>query len=303
MASITSKGILNLAVVYVIWGSTYLAIRIAVREGAGFPPFALAASRVLAAASILFVWTVLRRGRLRPSRGELVVLAGSGVLMWVGGNGLVTWAETRADSGLAALIVGIMPIWAVLIESIIDRRVPSKKLMVSLLLGFAGVALLFRPVLREGIGGDLPSLVALVLAPLWWALGSIWLQRRPTKLGILAISAWQQFFGGLAFLVLMFAFREPLPTPTGEAWLAWIYLVVFGSVLAFSSYMVVLRLLPVQIGMTYAYANPVIAVFLGWMILSEQVTLWTFGGAAFVVLGIAGVLNNTLEKQRALSDV
>ncbi len=297
MTNITPKGILHLAVVYVIWGSTYLAIRVAVREGAGFPPFALAASRVLAAAAILFIWALLQRKRLLPSKEEVLVLAGSGVLMWVGGNGLVTWAETRADSGLAALIVGIMPIWAMLIEAILDRRMPSKKLMASIGLGFIGVALLFRPVLRDGIGGDLPSLIALVLAPLWWAMGSIWLQRRPTKLSILAISGWQQFFGGLAFLLLMFAFREPMPTPRPEAWLAWIYLVLFGSVLAFSSYMIVLRLLPVQISMTYAYANPVIAVFLGWLILSEQLTGWTLAGAILVVLGIAGVLNNTLEKR------
>jgi len=297
MERMPAEGALHLAVVYLVWGSTYLAIRVAVREGSGFPPFYLGAARVLAAAVLLFAWVLLSRRRLLPRRSELAVLAGSGLLMWTGGNGLVTWAETRADSGLAALMVGSMPIWALLIESVLDRRVPGPRLAASVLLGFGGVSLLFRPVIVGGVGGDLPSMIALLGAPLSWALGSVWVARRTPGLGVLALVGWQHLFGGAGFLVLAFLGREPFPAPVGEAWAAWAYLVLLGSALAFSSYMSALRLLPLQVVMTYTYANPVIAMLLGWMVLGERVTAWTFAGALLVVAGIAGVLNNSLEKR------
>ncbi len=123
-------GLLCLLVTYVVWGSTYLAIRVAVSEGAGWGPFWLGASRVFVAAAILLAVCLFRRVRIRPIRAViLIVIAGSGVLMWVGGNGAVNWAEQRIDSGLAALVVGAMPMWVVLIESIVDRRRPSTHLV------------------------------------------------------------------------------------------------------------------------------------------------------------------------------
>ncbi|GAG31434.1 unnamed protein product, partial [marine sediment metagenome] len=129
-------GLLNLLVTYVVWGSTYLAIRVAVREGAGWGPFWLGATRTLAAAAVLFAFNALRGARLKPTRVELGILAATGILLWVGGNGAVNWAEQRIDSGLAALIVGTMPIWVALMESMIDRRRPSFLLSVSLVVGF-----------------------------------------------------------------------------------------------------------------------------------------------------------------------
>jgi drug/metabolite transporter (DMT)-like permease len=290
--SLSRAGLLHLLVVYVVWGSTYLAIRVAVREGAGFPPFTLAFMRVVVASAILFTWAALRGDRLRLSRAEFLLMLGSGVLLWVGGNGLVSWAETRASSGLAALLVAAMPIWGELINSAVDRRLPSGRMTGSILLGFAGVAVLSYPILRQGTTADVLGVVALLLAPFFWALGSIWFQRRKPDLSIRAVSAWQQICGGLGFLVVILLRGEPLPTPTGAAWAAWGYLVVFGSVVAFTSYMATLRLLPYQIVMTYAYANPVIAVFLGWLILGEAVTAYTLSGAALVVAGVAGIFNN-----------
>jgi drug/metabolite transporter (DMT)-like permease len=290
--SLSRAGLLHLLVVYLVWGSTYLAIRVAVREGAGFPPFTLAFMRVAVASSILFAWAALRRDRLRLSRQEFLLMLGSGVLLWVGGNGLVTWAEMRASSGLAALLVAAMPIWGELINSTIDRRLPSGKMGASILLGFAGVGVLSYPILRQGTTADVLGVVALLLAPFFWALGSIWFQRRKPDLTVRSISAWQQFCGGLGFLVVILLRREPLPVPTAEAWAAWGYLVIFGSVIAFTSYMATLRLLPYRIVMTYAYINPVIAVFLGWVILRESVTLYTLTGAGLVVAGVAGIFNN-----------
>lgn len=285
-------GLLNLLVVYVVWGSTYLAIRVAVREGAGFPPFFMAMMRVFAASAFLLGWARLKHERLRLTRAEFLLLGGSGLLLWVGGNGLVTWAEMRASSGLAALLVAAMPIWGELISMIWDRRPPAAKMAGSILLGFLGVGLLTWPILRTGIRADVLAVVALLLAPLFWALGSIWYQRRRTALSTRAVAGWQQLLGGAGFLVMVLLRGEPWPTPTGQAWLAWAYLTVFGSVIAFTAYMTTLQRLPYRIVMTYAYANPVIAVFLGWLLLGEAVTGWTLAGAGLVVAGVAGIFNN-----------
>jgi drug/metabolite transporter (DMT)-like permease len=291
-ARLDRRGLAHLAVVYLVWGSTYLAIRVAVREDAGFPPFIMASLRTLVAAGILLAWARLRRERVRVSRGEFGLLAVTGALLWLGGNGLVTMAEQHTDSGLAALLVAAMPIWAELIAIVLDRRLPKWKTVGSVLIGFAGVAVLSWPILRTGTRADVLGVIALLAAPFFWALGSIWLQRRRLGLGVIAISGWQQALGGASLLVMSLATREPLPAPTGEAWLAWGYLVLFGSVLAFTSYMNTLRRLPYRVVMTYSYANPVIAVFLGWLILGERVTLWTLGGAALVVAGVAGIFQN-----------
>jgi drug/metabolite transporter (DMT)-like permease len=286
------RGLAHLAVVYVIWGSTYLGIRIAVREGSGFPPFVMACLRTEVAALILLVWAALRRERWRLTRGELALLTGTGTLLWVGGNGLVSWAEMRTASGLAALLVAAMPIWSELIAMVVDRRLPAWRMIGSIALGFAGVGVLSWPILRQGTRGDVLAVIGLLLAPLFWAAGSIWLQRRRPDLGVRVISGWQHALGGLGLLVASRLHGEPLPQPTGEAWLAWSYLVVFGSVIAFTSYMAAIRLLPYTIVATYTYANPVIAVILGWLILRETVTVWTLAGSVFVVAGIAGVFHN-----------
>jgi len=285
-------GLLNLMVVYLVWGSTYLAIRVAVRDGAGFPPFTMALMRVVAAAAILLGWACLKGLRVRLQRREFVLLLGSGILLWVGGNGLVTWAEMRTASGLAALLVGAMPIYGEAITSLVDRRMPTAKMVASIFLGFAGVGVLSWPVLRHGSTGDVLSVIALLLAPLFWSMGSLWFQRRKPDLSIVVVSGYQQLLGGVGFAVVVLLRQEPLPAPTGEAWLAWAYLVVFGSVIAFTSYMVTLRSLPYQVVMTYAYVNPVIAVFLGWLILGEEVTVWTLAGATLVIAGVAGIFNN-----------
>ena len=279
-------------VVYVVWGSTYLGIRLAVREGSGFPPFLMATLRVFVASAVLLAWARLKGERIRLQRGEWILLLGSGLLLWVGGNGLVTWAELRASSGLAALLVAAMPIWGEAITMVLDRRLPTAKTVGSIALGFLGVGLLTWPILRDGVRADIMAVVALLLAPFFWALGSIWFQRHKTDLGIKAASGWQQLLGGAGMLAVALGRGEPMPTPTGEAWAAWAYLTVFGSIIAFTSYMTTLRRLPYRIVMTYAYANPVIAVCLGWLILGEAVTVWTLAGAGLVVAGVAGIFNN-----------
>jgi drug/metabolite transporter (DMT)-like permease len=296
-------GLLCLLVTYVVWGSTYLAIRVAVREGAGWGPFWLGASRVLVAAAVLFILNALRGARLRPNRTELGMLAVTGLLLWVGGNGAVSWAEQRMDSGLAALIVGTMPIWVALMESLIDRSRPSLLLSSSLVIGFAGLVVLTYPMLEGGVRSDLVGVIAVVFAAVSWGFGSIIVNRRPMKFDPIVIAGWQQLVGGFGFVVVALMVSEPAPQPTTEAWAAWAYLVVFGSLIAYTCFVYALKLLPTTVVMTYAYVNPVIAVLLGWVILSEPVTGYTLVGMALIVGGVYGVFREKGKRQTPNSEV
>lgn len=292
-------GLGNLFVVYLVWSSTYLAIRIAVREGSGFPPFTMGLMRAILGGVILLSWSWLAKQRIKLNRREMIVLAISGILLWVGGNGLVTFAEQRSESGLAALLVSASPIWAAAIEAVIDRKLPSGMLLLSLLIGFGGIALLTVPTLSTGIHADTIAILALVGAPITWASGSVLQARNKVNLPPRVSSAYQMLFGAIGFLVIVFLRQEPMPTPNREAWLAWAYLVIFGT-LAFTSYVTALKLLPTRIVMTYAYVNPVLAILLGHFVLGEEITIFTIGGSALVLLGVAGVFRERLGKQPAL---
>ena len=291
MATPRFRGLCHLIVVYVVWGSTYLAIRIAVREGSGFPAFTMAGMRVAAASLILFSWVALSGKSLRVGRRELGVLAVSGVLLWLGGNGLVSWAERRAQSGYSALLIGALPVWVAIMESIIDRRAPTWRLVAALLVGLAGVAVLNGPVILNGSSQDLYAAVALIAAAVSWGLGTILQKRRARSLGAEVSSGYQQLAGGVALFLVAFLTDEPRPAPIPEAWAAWGYLVVLGGVIAFTSFIKALRLLSTSIVMTYAYVNPVVAVVLGRVILGEPITVWTIGGTVLIVLGVMGVFH------------
>lgn len=292
LTDLNLSGLLHLLVVYVVWGSTYLAIRVGVREGAGFPPFMMGAMRMLAGGGLLILWAVITRQRIRLTWREIGLLAASGLLLWSGGNGLVMWAEQRIISAFAALIISATPIWVAVIEAIIDRKMPSLFFVISLLTGFAGIGVLVAPVLISGVKADILGVLALLLATISWGSGSILQKRQPVHVTPQVSSAYQHLFGGLGFILALLFFKEPLPTPTAEAWIAWGYLVVIGSVFAFTSYVQAIRLLPMKIVVTYAYVNPVIAMFLGWLILREPLTIWTYAGAALVLLGVAGIFRS-----------
>jgi drug/metabolite transporter (DMT)-like permease len=285
------RGIFHLIVVYLVWGSTYLAIRIGVREGSGFPPFTMAAMRVIAASIILFSWAALARKGLKVGRRELGVLFVSGVLLWVGGNGMVSWAERSADSGYSALLIAALPLWVAIMESIIDRRAPSIRLIGALLIGLAGVGVLNGPVIMEGADQDIYAAIALITAAILWGLGAMFQRRKALSLEPEVSSAYQQMFGGFGLIVAATLTNEPTPTPIPEAWAAWVYLVIFGGVFAFTSFIKALRLLPINVVMTYAYVNPVVAVILGRVILGEPITMWTIGGSTLIILGVMGVFH------------
>lgn len=290
-------GLANLLVVYIVWSSTYLAIRLAVREGAGFPPFTLGLLRALPAGLILLAFGALRHQRLRITWREARVLAFSGLMLWLGGNGLVTFAEQRAASGLAALLVAASPIWTAIFEAALDRRRPSGTLMFSLLVGFSGIGLLATPEIRSGAEADVIAVAALIAATILWAIGSLAQARISLDLSARVNAGYQMLFGAIGFAVVAWLAGEPTPTPTAQATWAYLYLMLVGSVLTFTSYITALRTLPTRIVMTYAYVNPVLAVILGWMVLNEQITIWTVVGSLLVLLGVAGVFRERRTKQ------
>ncbi len=282
-------GLTNLFIVYIVWGSTYLAIRYAVREGGGFAPFSLGAIRVSIAGLILFILGLLSNQRMRPSKQEWTTLILSGLLLWVGGNGMVIWAEQRTDSGLTALVIAITPIWVAIIETIIDRKWPSFRMITALMIGFLGIVVLSIPVLISGVQAELSSILGLLLAGISWGSGSILQNRRPVQLAPQVNSAYQHLIGSLGFGAMAWLLKEPLPTPSQDAWIALVYLILFGSVISFTAYVTALKQLPTKIVMTYAYVNPAIAIFLGWIFLREPITGWTLGGAALIFLGVTGI--------------
>lgn len=175
-------GLFHLFVIYIIWGSTYLAIRVAVRDGSGFPPFSMGATRLLAAGGLLLLGAALTRQKLRLSKDEFKVLALSGMLLWAGGNGLVNWAEQRADSGYAALLVATTPLWVAVMEAFLDRKMPSMLLAAALLTGLGGITLLTAPALKTGTHADILSVIALIIAPVSWGVGMLLQRRRPVAL-------------------------------------------------------------------------------------------------------------------------
>ncbi len=284
------SGYVHLVVIYLVWGSTYLAIRIGVQDSGGFPPLIMASSRGLVGSFILFVLIKSVWGqRLRLERTHLKFLAITGLLLFMCGTGGVSFAETMVGSGFAALIIGGTPLMVATIETIIDRQYPSVLFIVSLIIGLAGIAILNGPAIILRDTAQIKGVVILVLASFSWASATIIQKRKLMGSSPIMNSAYQQLIGGCGLLILSATLGEPVPTPTTHAWIAWGFLVVFGSVIAFTSYVYALQALPTNIVMTYAYVNPIIAVYLGWLVLDEKVTAWTLFGAGLIILGVIGV--------------
>lgn len=297
---IDPTGVANLFVVYIFWSTTYLAIRLVVREGAGFGPFAAGILRMFLAAPILIAWMRLRKERIKLERREWLVVAASGLLLWTGGNGMVMVGEMRADSGIAALTVAAAPIWVALIESVLDRRMPSLQLLLSLLVGFVGIVFISMPTLRSGVRADVIAVLALIAASFCWAAGSIVQSRNPLDLSPQVNSGYQHLFGGVGFLLLYWFTAEALPSPTAEAWWAILYLVLIGSVLTFTAFIQALRLLPTSLAMTYAYVNPVLAVGLGALVLKEEISVWMLSGALMVLISVASIFRQRARHNAAM---
>jgi drug/metabolite transporter (DMT)-like permease len=280
-----------LATVYVVWGSTYLAIRVMVET---MPPLLAAGVRFGVAGAIFLLVLRLRGGpgKVRASRRELLGAALIGNLLCFGGNGLVTVAERDVPSGLAALIIGSVPLWVVVLRSVHGDRVPRSTLA-GVLVGFAGLAVLVLPGDRPG-HAPLGWLLVIVAASISWAAGSFYSRRTPLPNEALVSTGWQMLFGGGGMVLVGTLTGEwsglDLERFSADSLLAFGYLIVFGSLLAFTAYVWLLRNAPISTVATYAFVNPVIAIFLGWAILGEEITPTVVAGAAAIVLSVAAVV-------------
>ena len=272
---------------YVIWGSTYYAMRVALEA---LPPYSMAAPRFTIAGALLFV-VLLLRGAALPKPREWLACAAVGTLLLVMGNGFVALAERSVDSGTAATIVATMPLWMAGIGWLWGER-PKARELLGLAFGFAGVAVLNSgsELTLRGVDG-----LAVVLAPVAWAVGSLWSKRLPMPSGLMS-TACQMILGGLAMFVVAFARGERVHWPvSGRALAAVGYLIVFGSLIAFSAYGFLLRATRPLIATSYAYVNPLVALAIGAAIGGERLTARKLGACA---LTVAGVLIVTLSRQR-----
>lgn len=291
-----------LAVVYVVWGSTYLAIRVVVE--ADIPPMLAMAARFLVAATLLAAFLVAKSGvrRLRVTKRELLGAGVVGVLLLSLGNGAVAVAEQTVPSGLAALLVAAVPLWLILLR-VGGGDHPRLMTWVGVLLGFAGVALL---ALSGGNTSAKPlSVGILVLGTISWAVGSRYSPRLGLPSDPLVATVYEMAVGGIGMVLIGLSRGEPgrlhLSAIDGKGWLALVYLVGFGSLLAYSAYVYLLANAPISLTGTYAYVNPTVAVFLGWLILDERVTATIMVGGAVVVLGVGLVVSSERRRTPAVS--
>ena len=269
---------------YIIWGSTYLVIRFAL---VGFPPFLMAAIRFLIAGGLLYIFLRVR-GAPGPTRAQWIGSALVGCLLLAGGNGGVTFAEQWVSSGLAAVWVATMPIWAALFGGLWGRW-PARIEWLGLLFGFVGVGMLN---LEGNLLANPLGAIALTAATICWAFGSVWSRHLQLPTGPMN-SAAQMLAGSAALFVLSIGSGEKLEMlPTLQPILAVMYLVVFGSLIAFSAYGYLLRNTRPALATSYAYVNPVVAVLLGVWLGGEQITslgvvamLVVLGGVALVAVG------------------
>jgi drug/metabolite transporter (DMT)-like permease len=271
-----------LLTVYVVWGSTYLAIRIALE---GWPPFAMAAVRFLAAGAIMVAF--LRwRGTPWPTARQWRNCAITGTLLLAGGNGMVCFAELTVSSSLAAVAVAVMPLFAALFAGLYGKW-PAGRDWIGLAIGFAGVIAL-------NLGGEMrgspAGAIALLLAPIAWAFGSVWSKHQDMPDPFMSTAA-QMLTGSVALAFIAAGMGEALPaSPSLKSTLALVYLVVFGSILAFTAYVYLLNRVRPALATSYAYVNPPIAVLFGVLLAGEHFGVMEAVAMAVILAGVAVIL-------------
>jgi drug/metabolite transporter (DMT)-like permease len=273
--------------VYVFWGMTYLAMRVAVVE---IPPHVMAGGRFVVAGLVLYAWARYR-GAARPTLKEWRAAAVIGAFLLLGGNASVAWAEQRVPSGLAAVLIGVVPIWMVGIEWARGASRPAKRVIGGLILGVIGVGLLVSPHAGSRTEVDLLGAAVLVLASASWAWGSVISKSAPLHASPSLATSMEMISGGIIILAVAALAGQfhgfTLTAISGRAAAAWLYLVVFGSLVAFTAYIWLLGVTSIAKVGTYAYVNPIVAVLLGWAILHEPVTLRTVVATLVILLGVA----------------
>jgi drug/metabolite transporter (DMT)-like permease len=294
MGELRGRALWAYLTVCIVWGSTYLAIRVGVET---LPPFLMAGARFLIAGGVLALWAGFRKEAFPATAQEWRTLAIAGLLLLLGGNGLVVWAEQYVDSGAASVYVVTVVIWT----ATFDALLPGGKtrfgwqLVGGLLLGLLGAAIL------TGVGAEslrtenLKGPLALLLASGSWALGSVYLKRRTVAVSATTASAVQMLAGGLGLSLVGAALGETGAWhPSGQGLAALAYLIVFGSIVGFTAYGYALRHASATVVGTYAYVNPVVAVLLGWLLLDEPL-------GARKLLAMAAILAAVIWIQRTVT--
>jgi drug/metabolite transporter (DMT)-like permease len=297
--------ILGFTAIYLIWGSTYLGIRIAVET---MPPFLMASGRFLIAGGLLTAWIAFTKG-FRPTARQWFDNAIIGGLLLLGGNGLVSWSEQRVPSGIATLIISVGPVFVVLLDWLVHALSkdgskgtrPTALTFAGLALGFAGLAVLVGPdVLHEGVGHlHGPSVLGLIGACFFWVIGSIYTRYARNPAEPFTAAAMQQLCAFVWLLLVSVLCGEPWnfdpAAVSRNSFIAWVYLIIAGSLIGFTTFVWLMKhSRPAKVS-TYAYVNPIVAVFLGWWILDESVSPRIFLGAAVI---IGGVVIITVSKNR-----
>ncbi len=301
----TWKTLLAFAIIYFVWGSTFLAIRVGVRE---VPPFLLAAMRFLVAGLVLYGWMVAR-GERSPSRRQWMSVSLIAVLIFVLDYGLLFWAEQRVPSGIAAVMMAAIPVFMALSEIIFLRTQRlTLRLAVALLIGIAGVAVLVsRSLNLGGAPVDKVGAVALIVAAMSWSVSSALTRKLPLPASKVMSSGAQMLAGGV-FLALAAAalgeFRNFHPSAVSRgAWFSLLYLIVAGSIIGFTAYVwLIHHESPTKVG-TYAYVNPVVAVLLGYFLGGEALGLRTILGTLFVLISVLVITTTPAKKPAAILPV
>lgn len=292
---VASKGApiwIGLLILYVVWGSTYLGIAVAVQT---IPPFVMASGRFFVAGLILLAWSIAREGRafVTPTPREWRDSAIVGALLLGGGMGMVAFGEQTVPSGITALLIAMMPVWVAILGRIfLGQRLP-RLAVVGIVVGFAGVAILIGPSAVGGAGAlDPLGLVAIVISPIAWSSGSLFASHRAVlpKRPLVATGV-QMLLGGLVLAAMGALSGEFAVLDIGaisrESIVALLYLTIVGSLVAFTVYGWLMRVAPLPLVATYAYVNPVVAVILGALILSEPIDPRTLAAGAVIIFAVA----------------
>jgi drug/metabolite transporter (DMT)-like permease len=284
----TIKIVLAFAAIYIIWGTTYLAIRIAVET---IPPFFMAGVRFILAGIITFVF-LRARGAPMPQRLHWRSAVIIGLFLLVGGNGLVTWSEQQVPSGIAALVVATVPLWITLFDWLSFKRTrPNKKVAAGLILGFLGIGLLIGPRLfQETVDIRWTSWLILIMAPVLWSLGSLYSRQAKLPESAFMSTAMEMLAGGFLLLLVGVITGETTRMNIAEistrSLVSMLYLAIFGSIVAFTAYVWLLKTVQATRVATYTYVNPIIAIFLGWLILSEPVTPQMLAAVVIIIVAV-----------------
>jgi drug/metabolite transporter (DMT)-like permease len=279
-----------LAVVYVVWGSTYVGIRLVI---AHMPPFIAAAIRFLLAGSVLLLFTAFRRTWVKPTREQLLNALFVGILLMGIGNGLLMWAQKSIPSGITALLVATFPLWLTLGEALLSRGASLRlPVMLGVALGLAGVFLIAASkgdVSFAGAGTPVVALVAVQAASICWTIGYLKAKTLKERLPLAMASGLEMTSGGLFLLLQSVVYRENWGLVATAPWSAWggvLFLAIFGSIIGFTAFAFTRHVLPSHIVGTYAYVNPLVAVIFGRLFFAESLSSQTILGGALILLAV-----------------